>query len=350
MKDVGETRKILIIDDSAEYRNLCEKIIASARQDSKYKLETTSCATSEEGLESFKNSNPDLVLLDVNLPGISGFELLRQFRKLTHKKAHVGIIFITGNNTPEFAQKSLELGADDFCCKINFATELIARIISVLNFKKSNDALMAANEKLRQANERLAKITITDDLTGLHNMKYFKKRLVQEYTRADRYDKFLSIIMFDVDNFKRVNDTSDHLMGSYVLGELGKMVTEQIRTVDIGARFGGDEYVVMLPETGVSGAYNAAERISQKVADRTFDNGINQMDITLSIGVATLGPGSEKFESGTDLLRRADHYLYEAKETGRNKIIDAERSTRNQFQESTDNSSGDESSNTNEGK
>jgi two-component system cell cycle response regulator len=269
---------------------------------------------------------PDLLVIDASLPGISGMELLRQVRSSPKRGHHIGTIFLVRERDTDCIARALELGIDDFCIREHLEHELAPRVTSVNRIRTQIDSLNRANDKLRVANERLAKITITDDLTGLYNMRYFKRRLIQEFTRAQRYDKFLSIVMFDVDYFKRVNDLNDHLMGSFVLAELGKMVAKEIRTVDIAARFGGDEFVIMLPETGAGGAHNAAVRIASNVKARVFEHNDNRFQITLSMGIATFGPGSETFENGTELLRRADQYLYQAKEGGRDQIVDLETS------------------------
>jgi diguanylate cyclase (GGDEF)-like protein len=199
----------------------------------------------------------------------------------------------------------------------------MARLMSVVRVIRMADSLSAAIDKLRLANERLAKYTITDELTKLYNMRYFRKRLNQEFVRALRYGKNLSLIMFDMDNFKSVNDQNDHLMGSYVLAEVGKLVWQSIRSVDIGARFGGDEFMVMLPETGVDGALVMAERIKASVSGRLFDNGRHKLKITASFGVSTMGPDQEgSFSHPNELMRAADMFMYEAKELGRNRVID----------------------------
>lgn len=313
--------KILAVDDAEEFRQLYHTLLTeNQQQQDRFTVETASSA--EECIQKFYEFNPDVVILDVNLPEISGFDLCQHIRGLSDLDHYVGIIFVTAKSTPQLIASGLELGADDFCSKDHTVTELIARIQSVYRIKTMTDSLKAANHKLKAANEKLAKITITDHLTKLYNMRYFNKRFKQEFTRAARYQNRLSILMFDVDHFKQVNDSCDHLMGSFVLSRIGKIVAESIRSVDIAARFGGDEYVIALPETGVEGAFAIAKRIFDTIRGMEFDNGMFKLYVTISIGIATMGEGGKIFEEHVDLLREADKNLYHAKSLGRSMIYD----------------------------
>ena len=157
-------------------------------------------------------------------------------------------------------------------------------------------------------------------------MRYFKRRLNEEFTRAKRYKKNLSLIMLDLDYFKSVNDDHDHLMGSFVLSEIGSLILKAIRNLDIPARYGGDEFIILLPETAEAGAYKLAERVSEKIKSAVFDNGKHQLNITASIGVGTMNPQNFiKYGEAHDLIREADEYLYEAKESGRARVCAAKR-------------------------
>lgn len=327
MRD-NEVVKVLAVDDMPEildlYRELFDK---QKKKGSFYEYRTASSAT--EALQAFHDFKPDIVILDVHLKGSTGLEICRQIRQITRNKKYIGIIFVTGDQSPNTMKSGLELGADDFCSKSQTATELTARIRSVVRIKKMADSLQSANDKLRSANERLAKITITDDLSKLYNMRYFKKRLNEEFIRADRYHKFLSLIMIDLDHFKQVNDNYDHLMGSYVLAETGKLISESIRSLDIAARFGGDEFIILLPETGQEGAFTFAERIGERLAGMIFDNGHYQVRVSASIGVSTMGPCIPySFKTSADLMRAADRFLYEAKDSGRGCVFDLSNTVR----------------------
>ncbi|MFK7824456.1 MAG: diguanylate cyclase [Oligoflexales bacterium] len=327
MRD-AEAIRVLAVDDMPEILDLYEELLETEKKDgSNYDYCTASSAT--EALSLFDEFKPDIVILDVHLKDSSGLEICRQIRQMTRNKNYIGIIFVTGDQCPKLMESGLDLGADDFCGKSQTATELTARIRSVVRIKKMADSLQSANDKLRSANERLAKITITDDLSKLYNMKYFQKRLNEEFVRADRYQKHLSLIMIDLDHFKQVNDNHDHLMGSFVLSETGKLIGDSIRSLDIAARFGGDEFIILLPETGLQGARTFADRIGQGIAKMIFDNGHCQARVSASIGVATMGPGIPcRFKSANDLMRAADRFLYEAKDSGRGCVFDLSNTVR----------------------
>lgn len=246
-------------------------------------------------------------------------DLTETIFKNTSPKHAPQIIVYDEENTRILTQ-AIESGISDYCTKLK--TELPLRLELAINRQKARESVHATYQKILTLNQTLAKQSITDDLTGLYEMHYFKRRLKQEFTRSRRYDKFISVIMFDVDNFKQVNDTNDHLMGSYVLAEIGSILKNTIRTVDTAARFGGDEFVIMLPETGPEGALLLAERIAERIAKRTFKEKNNTMKVTISAGIATYGPGLEEIEDDTELLRNADLYMYEAKNSGRNQVVD----------------------------
>jgi diguanylate cyclase (GGDEF)-like protein len=248
-----------------------------------------------------------------------------QFKKKNSKLGiFIPILLVADSaNSVRFSEiaEYLHVGVDAFC--LDDPIMLGGSINGLIRVKNQFSMLSAEIGKLRAFNERLAKSTITDELTLLYNMRYFKRRLNQEYLRATRYQKLLSVILFDLDFFKGVNDKSDHIMGNYVLQEVGKIVRESIRSVDIGARFGGDEYVVLLPETGRESARIMAERIEKSIREAIFDNGTHSVSITASIGVATWSTEVAKdLSTPVDLVRRGDRCLYFAKASGRGRVVD----------------------------
>jgi diguanylate cyclase (GGDEF)-like protein len=174
-------------------------------------------------------------------------------------------------------------------------------------------------DNLQRANEQLEHLAITDALTGLHNRRYLFDRIEQEMERALRYGQPLSCLMLDVDDFKRVNDTQGHIMGDAVLREIARRMRRSIRRVDIPVRYGGEEFVVLLPQTGVRGAATEAERIRATIDGTPFDGIPSGHKITVSVGVATLDHPA--MTTGEDLLRAADGALYTAKTTGKNRVV-----------------------------
>lgn len=163
--------------------------------------------------------------------------------------------------------------------------------------------------------EEIYRMTIIDGLTGVFNKRYFLEALEKEMSRAQRYGRPLSILMFDIDHFKRVNDNYGHLAGDYVLQALARLISTRARREEIFARYGGEEFVILLPETQNDGAMELAEQLRKRVASYTFVFEGEEIPVTVSIGVATIqGDGI----SETELIRRADEKLYQAKAEGRN--------------------------------
>ncbi|MBX9768859.1 MAG: diguanylate cyclase, partial [Bdellovibrionales bacterium] len=248
-----------------------------------------------------------LVLLDVNMPGLSGVETLKRLRASTTE--YVSVIFISGNSRTEDIVTGLDFGADDYVRKPYQISEVMARIRAHLRNKDIRDELLTANHKLLDMTEH-------DELTNLYNMKAFYARLDHELKRARRFEHSVGIIMFDVDHFKRVNDNHDHLFGSFVLKEVGRLIRKNIRNVDIGARYGGDEFVILLTETAPEGALMFAERLRKTIENTVFDSGHDKMQLTISLGV-TVTDGRADLDR-ENLVRIADRALYEAKSSGRN--------------------------------
>jgi diguanylate cyclase (GGDEF)-like protein len=165
--------------------------------------------------------------------------------------------------------------------------------------------------------EEIYRMTIVDGLTQIHNKRFLYEQLEKEIIRARRHERDLSILMFDIDYFKRINDQYGHLAGDYVLRELARVVQERIRRDEVFARYGGEEFVILLPETGLDGAVALAENLRSKVAEHSFVFQNERIPVTISIGCARLQEGDK---TATDLIQRADEKLYEAKRSGRNKV------------------------------
>lgn len=166
--------------------------------------------------------------------------------------------------------------------------------------------------------EEIYRMTIIDGLTGAHNKRYFIEFLEREIARCSRYKRPLSLVMFDIDHFKNINDTHGHLTGDYVLKEMSRRLLGRIRKEELLARYGGEEFAAVLPETGHAGAMHFGEQIRQIVANEPFEYDGDHFDITISVGVFTLnGENSDPLA----FIRRADENLYRAKREGRNRVI-----------------------------
>ena len=206
----------------------------------------------------------------------------------------------------------LDAGADDYVCKPFEVSELLARVRSQLRIKDLND-------NLKRANDRLKELVDIDDLTGLFNMRSLYKRLDFELDRARRYNRSVAVLMMDLDHFKMVNDKHDHLFGSFVIKQVGKIIRTNIRKVDFAARYGGDEYLVVLTEIAQDGAITFANRLRTKIAECDFNNEFYSIRLTASLGLALTNPNAHEVDARA-LVRYADRALYLAKENGRNRV------------------------------
>ncbi len=291
-------------------------------------------ATAEQALAALGDLSFDLVIADKNLPrGKSGLELLADVKKLAPE---LDLIMMTGDADVESTLAAIRLGVYDFLLKpfgpLHDVTLRIERALEKRRISRQNQALI---DELREANarvsamnrelearvaertEQLEALTLTDDVTGLYNQRFLNQRLPEEIERAQRYNHALSLLMIDLDRFKLVNDSHDHLFGSRLLKQFGDIVKAAVRNVDKVVRYGGDEFCVILPETDAAGATIMAERLRAFIERAELGEDGQPYRVTISIGVAT-------FTRDTDakaLLETADHALYAAKKSGRNRVI-----------------------------
>lgn len=299
----NQHRKILVVDDDPQSR----LIVSKALEYEGYQVEQAD--SGEKALQMMKQGDPHLVLLDVSMPGLDGLETLRLLRD---RNRYVSCLFVTGKSDTEDVIRGLDAGADDYICKPFDTLELLARVRAQLRIKDLNDQLQAANAKLKE-------LVDIDDLTGLFNMRSLYKRLDFEIERALRYKRSVCVVMMDMDHFKTVNDSHDHLFGSFVLSEVGKMIRSNIRKVDFAARYGGDEFLIVLTEIDKEGVQIFCERLRERIEKKKFKNDQHEMHLTSSIGYSLASPAEHLIDART-LVRYADRALYQAKENGRNRV------------------------------
>jgi two-component system, cell cycle response regulator len=216
-------------------------------------------------------------------------------------------------SNPETAVGALQAGANDFIRKPADEAELVARL-------DAGRRMVLLEQSLREANTQIEKLSVTDPLLGICNRRYLHERLPQEAARSRRYGEPLSLVMADLDHFKKINDTYDHQSGDLVLQHAVNLARSALRVSDWIARYGGEEFVIVLPETPLLGAHAVAERIRRMCSETAVELPETKLLVTASFGVATIDRVAASNGDGDAMLREADKALYESKRAGRNRV------------------------------
>jgi diguanylate cyclase (GGDEF)-like protein len=327
-----ELGDILVVDDSLTVRAMVADVLRAEGH------RVQEAKNGREALAKVAEHGPDLVVLDVMMPEMNGYEVCR---KLRASSEYIHILMFTAHSDQECLVRCLGVGADDFVFKPFNPIELAARVRNLLRIRAlqrqlwaqnqelaamahqlaaQNEELQWLNDKLDIANRELETLCVTDSLTKAYNRRYFFEHLGSELSRAERYGKPLACVLVDVDHFKQVNDRHGHLVGDRVLVRIAEILRDNIRSADVVARFGGEEFVILLPETGANEAAALIDRIRQEIERERFpatENGT--LSVTVSAGVAEYEPVASVREPDA-LLRETDEALYRAKEAGRNRI------------------------------
>ncbi|MCB9577516.1 MAG: diguanylate cyclase [Polyangiaceae bacterium] len=265
----------------------------------------------QAAVERVGRGDVDLVLLDILMPRLSGLEACRLLKGMT-TETFLPVVLVTVKTDTQSRVEGLRIGADDYVCKPFDERELIARVEAMLRIKKLHDHVVRARAKLEQ-------LSVHDDLTGLYNYRYLHTRLAEEFKRAERYHDPLACIVLDIDRLQAINDSDGRSAGDTVIKGVAEAIGRTVRDVDVVARFGGDEFLVVLPSTHFAGSVTVAERIWRSVSERPFfGEGSRPFRVTLSVGVA-LYP-SRDVRSKDALLRASDAALHHAKRDGGNRI------------------------------
>jgi diguanylate cyclase (GGDEF)-like protein len=306
--------RILVVDDHPDNVEIIHARLVSRG----FVVETA--ANGEEALEKVRANPPQLILLDVMMPLMDGYEVSRRV-KGDKSLPYIPIILVTARDSTQDKVEGLDAGADDYLTKpVNFP-ELEARVRSMLRVKRLQDELDQKNRELEVANKRLRKLSITDGLTELYNHRHIHELLHEEFERSKRSGEPMAVAMLDLDHFKQVNDTHGHPTGDVILYETARMIREMAREIDMIGRYGGEEFIAILPGADEEAAAQFAERIRRRVEEHTYRDEATTVRMSVSCGVASF-PG-EKIASPDDLIRYADDALYVAKESGRNRVVRA---------------------------
>jgi diguanylate cyclase (GGDEF)-like protein len=294
------SRRILVVDEDQDSLNILLEPLKWEGYDAR------GVSNVQEALQLMESWVPHIALMDFKADR-TGLQCLNKIRqRLTHSSC----IIISDDSSTESIIASLDSGADDYIIKPFVPLELLARIRTHLRIRDLQEQLVYANGRLKE-------MVDTDDLTGLYNMRSLYQRLEFELQRARRFGRGVACVMLDLDYFKTVNDGHDHLFGSHVISEVGKIIKESTRNIDIPARYGGDEFLIVLTEVHYEGAVLFCERLRRNIESTTFTSGQDSIKLTISLGF-TMNPLDEGI-SAKEFVRRADHALYEAKRQGRNR-------------------------------
>ncbi|KHE93661.1 MAG: diguanylate cyclase [Candidatus Scalindua rubra] len=297
--------KILIAEDDNITRRRLEKFLADMD------FEVVSCGN---GLDAWKiiqsEDPPNLLILDWMIPGMDGLEICRKVRKLA-RDPYTFIMLLTSKGRQDDYIKGMEAGADDYITKPFNHNELRARL-------KVGKRIVELNKELLSVRDNFEKQATIDHLTGLYNRHYMVDILEKEFARALRYQTDLSCLLLDLDCFKDVNDTFGHVFGDFVLREFSTGLKQNARITDIPIRYGGEEFMILLPNTGVAEAQKVAEKILATCKKKKYEDGLNSTRITVSIGIASLK--QHQLLEGKEIIACADKALYQSKAEGRNRI------------------------------
>lgn len=303
-QDAESRGKVLVVDDSRVVR----AVVGHMLKKGGFQVEEADGGPT--ALRLLRSGRHDVVITDLNMPGLDGFEVLAAVKRLD---PNVEVIILTGSMAQDVtsAVKALRLGAHDYLTKspanVDEVILTVARAVESKRLKEANQRLVRELQTLSQ----------TDALTGVPNRRAFDEALAREIARARRHGQPLGMVLLDIDRFKRINDTYGHQTGDQVLHSFARAVASSLREGDTLYRYGGEEFAVILPSTGLTGATKAAARIVAVVAGRSIQVGASAVRMTASAGVACLSATQDQAK----LVAEADAALYEAKSNGRNRAV-----------------------------
>lgn len=305
----GSSGPVLVISDSSSTRLLLKTYLASAG------FEAINWLPNENILHLIENHGVHVVLLDIPMKRHDGYRVCRLLKN-NPKTQYVPVILLCDYNLEERSMKGYAAGADDFLNKPVNRLELIVRVRSLCRIKLLNDALEEKIKELRQTQYKLKELVVRDELSGAFNYRFFKQQLAQEISRSQRYQIPVSLIIFDIDNFKKYNDSYGHPQGDKIIKRFAHLIQENIRKVDILSRYGGDEFSLILPGANFDATVTVAEKLRSLVENAYFPGRNKPLrNITVSAGIATF---PEDAKDAEELIQLADIALYLAKDRGKN--------------------------------
>ncbi len=318
---------LLIVDDSEDSRLLIHTILKKAGYTNLYMAESAHEAFIYLGMGSpdYTSVPVDVILMDIVMPEMEGITALKKI-KMEPELTDVPVIMITALSDDFNLQTAFEHGAIDYITKPINKVRLLGRIRSVLKLKMEMDRRKKLMKQLLESNRALKRLTLIDGLTGIANRRHFDQTMESEWRRMRRDKKPISLLMLDIDYFKKYNDQYGHQNGDDCLKSVAKAIAREAkRAGDLAARYGGEEFAVLLPDTSSSQAMEVSEKIIRRIESMRIVHEKSSVSdfITLSIGVAGLDALSRNM-SPQYLIESADQALYKAKDTGRNRVVFSE--------------------------
>ncbi|MCH8060458.1 MAG: diguanylate cyclase [Proteobacteria bacterium] len=310
---------ILIADDEITIRSLVGELLEDAGHT------VTLAEDGLDALEKFNQTWHEIVFSDIRMPNMTGIELLAKIKEINE---NTQFIIMTSHASVDNSVAALKNGAFDYIIKpfedldviVDTTNRAIANLTAIRKQQYLLSTLSRQNVELGDLNKKFREMAIRDGLTGLFNHRHTQERLSEEFARAQRFQRELSILFMDVDNFKFYNDTHGHQAGDVILETIGKLMASVSRESDVVSRWGGEEFIIIAAETNKKQACALAEKIRVLIAGHDFPHAAEQPlgKISLSIGVATI---SETTKYAEDLVKLADNAVYYAKDHGRNRTV-----------------------------
>jgi diguanylate cyclase (GGDEF)-like protein len=297
---------LLVIDDSESQRQQIREALAGVTAFTRI----VEASDGIEGLSALMREPVDVVLCDLSMPKLDGDKLLRM-KEASPGGPHIPFVFLTASADAERRARLLSDGASDAVAKPFHPAELVARLQLHLKVKRLQDELV-------HKNAQLAQLSSVDALTGLRTRRFVDDILNVEFLRARRYRTPLALVLADIDHFKAINDDCGHPTGDSVLRELGALFLGMVRRTDVAGRYGGEEFLLIHPQSTASGAATLAERMREAVAKARFETPAGARRVTLSMGIAEY---DRRMSSAKELVAAADRALYSAKRAGRNRVV-----------------------------
>jgi diguanylate cyclase (GGDEF)-like protein len=300
---MSEPTRVLVVQAEPAERAVQRALFTEAG------MSVVEACSGAEALDFLTTDRPDLVVLGRTLPDMDGLDLLPRLK--SGELDFVPVLVASHRGETAERVRGLQLGADDYIPRPCDPAEFLARAKALLRTKQAHD-------RIRKLQITLEQMVVSDPLTGLHNRRYLMDRLQQEMQRSDRHGEPLALAMIDLDAFKPINDQFGHVLGDKVLRAVGSAISKSVRVSDIAARYGGDEFAVILPQTPAEGAMRVCERLLRNISEVILQDETGKtFRITASLGLAYYP--ADDVETPEDLVHSADGALYGAKRSGKNR-------------------------------